>query len=201
MKHKWNYFLPLRVNYNCKFRLVHVLRPPCTGEVTIFYIFLQITCKNPPCCLKLSFFFLCHFGTERCHGSVVMSHVKFWINADINIHARSKESFLCHDITGLTALFCRLDSCIMFIFGWRLGRKTFFGGGGGGGGGLLKDTNCYRELKVISKMDIILQWRCLWTNHPSRCWSVTQGVQHSFIWPKWIIMCRRTGYGFQGPES
>ena len=23
----------------------------------------------------------------------------------------------------------------MFIFGWRLGRKTFFGGGGGGGGG------------------------------------------------------------------
>lgn len=49
----------------------------------------------------------------------------------------------------------------MFIFGWRLGRKTFFGGGGGGGGGLLKDTNCYRELKVISKMDIILQWRCL----------------------------------------
>lgn len=22
----------------------------------------------------------------------------------------------------------------MFIFGWRLGRKTFFGGGGGGGG-------------------------------------------------------------------
>lgn len=49
----------------------------------------------------------------------------------------------------------------MFIFGWRLGRKTFFGGGGGGGGGLLKGTNCYRELKVISKMDIILQWRCL----------------------------------------
>ena len=26
----------------------------------------------------------------------------------------------------------------MFIFGWRLGRKTFFGGGGGGGGGCLK---------------------------------------------------------------
>ena len=23
----------------------------------------------------------------------------------------------------------------MFIFGWRLGRKPFFGGGGGGGGG------------------------------------------------------------------
>ena len=26
----------------------------------------------------------------------------------------------------------------MFIFGWRLGRKTFFGGGGGGAGGCLK---------------------------------------------------------------
>ena len=26
----------------------------------------------------------------------------------------------------------------MFIFGWRLGRKPFFGGGGGGGGGCLK---------------------------------------------------------------
>lgn len=50
----------------------------------------------------------------------------------------------------------------MFIFGWRLGRKTFFGGVAvGEGGGLLKDTNCYRELKVISKMDIILHWRCL----------------------------------------
>ena len=26
----------------------------------------------------------------------------------------------------------------MFIFGWRLGRKPFFGGGGEGGGGCLK---------------------------------------------------------------
>ena len=26
----------------------------------------------------------------------------------------------------------------MFIFGWRLGRKPFFGGGGGGGGVCLK---------------------------------------------------------------
>ena len=53
----------------------------------------------------------------------------------LTFHVRSKESFLSHDITGLTALFCRVNSCIVFIFGWRLGRKTFFWWWPGGGAG------------------------------------------------------------------